>query len=311
VLDLFNTTIDKAPRPLRVGVHAAINSASRLSSRVRRRGEGFGLCTPTLVAGALSSLADGLVSAGSLRQGPAVVELGPGRTPHIAAAFALCGASSVSSFDVESMLDDTSRGTAQYRELALDLAEGRCSGFRIAMGCLPAVPLERVQNSTPLPITFRGYDGQHLPVTDGSIDIVTSRSVLEHVRGRLLPGLLRELHRALRPGGVMVHLIDLRDHMRVRPGHQTSGDWLDGLRYTEREYDAMFSHRPVYVNRLRSSQWKTIMETAGFEIVRWNPTTHPLDLQFERSDLQPPWNEYSEDELGIAFIACTLRKPAV
>lgn len=59
----------------------------------------------------------------------------------------------------------------------------------------------------------RSLDG--LP--DGSIDIVVSNSVLEHVAD--LPALFRSLARVLTPGGVMVHRVDYRDHFFKYPFH--------------------------------------------------------------------------------------------
>ena len=98
----------------------------------------------------------------------------------------------------------------------------------------------------------------------------------------------------------MVHWIDLRDHMRILGSDAVSGDCLEGLQYTEREYDSMFSHRPVYMNRLRSNQWKSLFEACGFEIVRWNPISIPLPEEFDRSQLQPPWCDDAEEELAVA-----------
>jgi SAM-dependent methyltransferase len=49
------------------------------------------------------------------------------------------------------------------------------------------------------------YDGQHIPFADHSFDFVFSSNVLEHVVD--LPGLNREIHRVLRPGGFAVHVL--------------------------------------------------------------------------------------------------------
>lgn len=49
------------------------------------------------------------------------------------------------------------------------------------------------------------YDRKHLPFPDSSFDVVFSSNVLEHVP--TVDGLLKELYRVLRSGGVALHLI--------------------------------------------------------------------------------------------------------
>lgn len=55
------------------------------------------------------------------------------------------------------------------------------------------------------PVTY--FDGCHIPFGDQSFDVVFSSNVLEHVPVKSLPGLLAEMRRVLKPGGVMVHLM--------------------------------------------------------------------------------------------------------
>lgn len=52
---------------------------------------------------------------------------------------------------------------------------------------------------------FDLYDGRRLPFADRSFDAVFSSSVMEHVQD--FPALQREIHRVLRPGGVVIHVV--------------------------------------------------------------------------------------------------------
>jgi 2-polyprenyl-3-methyl-5-hydroxy-6-metoxy-1,4-benzoquinol methylase len=49
------------------------------------------------------------------------------------------------------------------------------------------------------------YDGEHIPFTQGSFDMVFSSNVLEHIPH--LPIMLEEMRRVLVPGGVMIHIL--------------------------------------------------------------------------------------------------------
>jgi SAM-dependent methyltransferase len=68
-------------------------------------------------------------------------------------------------------------------------------------------------------------------IAPGSVDLVVSHSVLEHVRD--LPTLFGELERVLAPGGAMLHVVDYRDHFFKYPYHfltfsrPTWERWLD------------------------------------------------------------------------------------
>jgi ubiquinone/menaquinone biosynthesis C-methylase UbiE len=49
---------------------------------------------------------------------------------------------------------------------------------------------------------------EHLPMPDGSVDLITSQALLEHVDG--VPAAIREMARVLRPGGTTLHLVPCR-----------------------------------------------------------------------------------------------------
>lgn len=114
---------------------------------------------------------------------------------------------------------------------------------------------------TDLRVDYRVDGSGRLPWEPGSFDIVWSHSVLEHVRK---PGeLLREVHRVLRPEGLHIASIDLQDHYGDR---NDSGEMYGFFRYGERLWWTMTSNRSSYCNRLRASEWRSLLADKGFRI---------------------------------------------
>lgn len=309
-MDLLSRNIDHLPRRLEVLAHRAINHANGASTRLRRLREGGGMeGLPSRVDFTLSSLVPALsqLNVSDDVKGWNVLELGPGRTPHVASAFALCGAASVVGLDIVANIDSASvRVPGRYRDLAASLMTGNASAFREALHASQEDVDARVKSGTPLPIAFGGFDGHVLPLPTGSIDVIVSCSTLEHVRGESIDPLLVELRRVLRPGGGMVHWIDLRDHLRITGYLTAEGDWLRALRYSDSEYEQMFSNRPVYINRLRSSEWRGEFGRAGFDVQGWNEYRLPLPADFDRSAIEPRWRDLPSDELEVSVVTAAV-----
>ena len=128
----------------------------------------------------------------------AVLELGPGRSPELA-RLALA------------------RGASRYYAVDTRLQ-------------LTAAMFDEVDDHS---VGLFEYNGRTIPLRTRSIDIIYSKSVLEHVRAGLVRPLLDDCRRVLRPGGTMVHVIDLRDHLHINGDHEVTGDWLEALQYSD------------------------------------------------------------------------------
>lgn len=59
------------------------------------------------------------------------------------------------------------------------------------------------QNQMHYPVQV--YDGSHIPAEDGTFDIVFSSNVMEHIGD--LRGMLSEIRRVLKPGGLAIHIL--------------------------------------------------------------------------------------------------------
>ena len=154
-------------------------------------------------------------------------------------------------------------------------------------------------------IEYRIYDGRSLPFGDAEFDVVWSWSVLEHLRWPAIT--LGEVARVLRPAGVMIARIDLRDHYALRPGPWSEREeWLDCLRYPAWLWWLASSRRAAYVNRLRASEWLTLLRAAGLS---------PAHLRRQTSDvLRDAWRRqawlrrWTEDDIATFGLDVVARR---
>lgn len=120
----------------------------------------------------------------------------------------------------------------------------------------------RITYAAPGDATESGLDA-------GSVDVVYSFQVFEHLPVPVIEGLLREARRILAPGGLMISAIDPGDHYRtVDPALSR----VHFLRYPEWLWAPLVKNRISYHNRLRERQFLDHFARAG-ATVGWKRST--------------------------------------
>jgi SAM-dependent methyltransferase len=167
------------------------------------------------------------------------------------------------------------RATILHNLAGFDLA-------RLERGDATGIPAERLQ-LLPRPIEATG-----LPTA--SVDLVTSNSVLEHIVD--IDAALVELARILRPGGMAIHGIDVRDHRWYED------PTLDPLQFlTEPSSLPMVDH----CNRLRLCQFEAAFARHGFRISDCWPE-HVVTISPElRAKLVEPWRSMPDADLATTW----------
>ncbi|OYU15163.1 MAG: methyltransferase type 12 [Alphaproteobacteria bacterium PA4] len=105
--------------------------------------------------------------------------------------------------------------------------------------------------SLGVPVHFQQGDAEHTPYADASFDLVTSHIVLHETSTRALPAILKECHRLLKPGGVMLHI--------DQPRFDDSDPYATFLQ----ENETYYNNEPFW-RQYRRIDLAAVAEAAGF-----------------------------------------------
>lgn len=107
----------------------------------------------------------------------------------------------------------------------------------------------------------------------GSVDMVFSQAVLEHVDD--LVGAYRACHAWLKPGGLMSHQIDFKSHGSAR---EWNGHWA----YPDAVWKLIRGRRPYLLNREPCGTHLKLMAAAGFEVLAVERARRPSRLRWDQ-----------------------------
>jgi len=297
-----------------IATRLALNAAAPITRRIRGRGPLGVDGDMSRVGPTLDWFAAPLRAIGYRAEGTQVLELGPGKTCEVLAAFVLGGAESGLGLDYS--LDVPGSLSPARLQTTAQVLEKCSPDFFDAVASSAKVVRQRCDTivaSQETPLKFQRYNGWSIPLADHSVDLIVSRSVLEHVNRTSVQPLLGELRRVLRPDGGMVHTIDMRDHMHLVDSNvgpsfsDVRGDWLDALTYSEKLYRAMFSRSPTMINRIRIDEWLRLFAQSGFEVIYREDYRLALPESATNGALREPWRSLDRDLLSVAEVLLALR----
>lgn len=260
-----------------------------------------------------------LLWANGLREIPGTVaELGPGDSLGVGLAAILCGASRYYALDVEeyantaanlAVLDELvemfrtraprpSAGWPDFdshlderlfpshiltdERLCASLAQSRIDGIRDAIAN-PAHSRDGISVKYIVPWTDASV------LARGSVDVLLSHSVLEHVVD--LEGTYRALALWLKPGGLMSHQIDFDSH-----GISTA--WNGYRAYSESFWHVLLGKRLYMINREPLSSHVRLLRANGLEVTCLMQAMRTDGIA--RSRLAPRWRNLSDDDLNCS-----------
>ncbi len=166
--------------------------------------------------------------------------------------------------------------------LTAALAADRLGRIRAALRGEPADGLE-IRYVSPW------YDPR--VVQEGTVDLVLSQAVLEHVED--LRHAYTAMGRWLRPGGVMSACIDFRSHSYAR---EWNGHWA----YSEAMWWVIRGNRPFLINREPLSTHRRLLAESGFTIVY--EQKHPGPSGLPREQLASRFRSMSDEDLSTQSV---------
>jgi hypothetical protein len=163
-------------------------------------------------------------------------------------------------------------------------------------------------------------DSSRTDLEEGSVDLVYSHSVLEHVSKKTVYDLIMESKRVLKKTGIAYHLIGEHDHysgssppiVHTQPSYVRSGEHdhysgynkkiskVNFLKYSEFWWSFFIKNKISYHNRLREKQFLSIFKECNAKIVCLENKTDPNDINILRNmKIDNSFHGMSYEELAI------------
>ena len=247
--------------------------------------------------------------------GATLLEIGTGWYPTFPCCLYLAGAERVHTLDIRPQLDGelvheladrpASQVTMIAREAGRPPADVAAQQAELAAALASGASLDEASGGV---IVYRApADAAATGLPAGSVDVVFSNSVLEHMPLAGIEACFAEARRVLRAGGVMFHSVNCGDHYAYI---DSAIDQLHYLQFSEAEW-ARWNNAFLYQNRLRAADFTAMARAAGFsiEIDTSRPSKERL-AQLEKIEVDECFARYPREQLAITSIDFVGRKPS-
>lgn len=242
--------------------------------------------------------------------GKTVVEIGSGWQPSLPICFHLAGVKRVITYDTVRHLD----AGLTFRMLAalgvhLDSIAEACGD-----------PVEKVrQRHRELLQAHEVYellsraqvdynapaDARATRLAPGSVDLVYSNSVMEHVPKDIIRALMCESKRILRPGGLALHNVACNDHYSNTDRGISSVNYL---RYSESQW-SKWNNSLQYQNRLRAREFLELAAAGGLEVIYVQTAVRPGTREaLAAIEVAPEFRRFSLEDLAITTVDFIAKK---
>jgi predicted SAM-dependent methyltransferase len=263
-------------------------------------------------------IGDWLVFASHLRslgldaRGLNLMEIGTGWYPTLPVCFALIGAACTHTYDLTRHLDPklVIRLVRRLERHLQAIAEASGQSIEEVRTCFAALSTAGSAGAILEGANIHYHapgDATSSGLPDGSVDVVFSNSVLEHVLPEVIVPLMRESWRVLRPGGYAIHSVNCGDHYAYCDRTITQVNYL---RYSDR-YWSLWNNDRQYQNRLRAREFVDAARSVGFDIAfSYHRPRAELVEEVARMRLPDQFARFTIEELAVTSIDFAAHKPA-
>ena len=234
-----------------------------------------------------------------------VLEVGTGWFPIIPVGLFLCGAARVHTYDIVPLLRPAPvRRTLQLFSEAFDAGRlaAALPGLQPERMILLRETQARADQEPPttllqrLQIEVQVGDARQSNLPDGSVDLIFSNFVLEHLPRELLLDLLGKFRRLLSPNGVMSHYVGLADQYA---GFDSSITPFNFLRYSARSW-RWLNNPIINLNRLRITDYRAALQETGHRLVKESSQRGSPEA-LRQVPLAPEFRRYPEEDLLVLY----------
>lgn len=243
-------------------------------------------------------------------EGKTILEIGSGWELLIPMLFSLCGVERVYLTDLTPLLDkETLAGSLESfranKKPILDALRTDAHDFDSRFSS----EIDSVEEflADHRFVYLAPCDCRNLSLKSSTLDVVTSRSVLEHIPPPVVEGIFQESYRLLKPGGLVCHFVDNSDHWEHG---DKSISRVNFLRYSDRTFRLTYLNSLNYQNRLRHSQYIDMLRRAGFDLLRAEPVIDARAVKaLDTLPLSAAFRRFSAEDLATTDSYLLARKP--
>jgi len=128
-------------------------------------------------------------------------------------------------------------------------------------------------------------------------DLIISNAVFEHLPKDKVNQSIKNMRTLLKPGGYMLHHIDLRDHFNLNQP-------FSFYQFSDKQWLELTNKGPFYTNRLRSKDYLSLFIKNGFSIIYKKQKKSKIDIR----RIHPSFKKYSDKELANIDTTIALKK---